>query len=106
MATSIVKSEEVKRAGEIGPQLLAALGAREHGKGPGPTEAADRRARAFALLVHAHDQIRRAFAFLRWDEEDADVIAPSLYNGVVPLPPIAIFPAARSIGVVGGSVDA
>ncbi|WP_433935461.1 hypothetical protein AB3662_12090 [Sorangium cellulosum] len=73
--------EEVKRAGEIGPQLLAALGVREHGKGPGPTEAADRRARAFALLVHAYDQVRRAVAFLRWDEEDADVIAPSLYKG-------------------------
>ncbi|WP_437631636.1 hypothetical protein [Sorangium sp. So ce854] len=73
--------EEVKRAGEIGPQLLAALGVREHGKGPGPTEAADKRARAFALLVRAYDQIRRAVAFLRWDEGDADEIAPSLYKG-------------------------
>ncbi|KYG03047.1 hypothetical protein BE21_53640, partial [Sorangium cellulosum] len=73
--------EEVKRAGEVGPQLLAALGIREHGKGPGPTEAADKRARAFSLLVHAYDQIRRAVAYLRWDEEDADVIAPSLYKG-------------------------
>ncbi|WP_437875408.1 hypothetical protein [Sorangium sp. So ce513] len=73
--------EEVKRAGEVGPQLLAALGVREHGKGPGPTEAADKRARAFALLVHAYDQIRRAVAFLRWDEDDADEIAPSLYKG-------------------------
>ncbi|WP_437776921.1 hypothetical protein [Sorangium sp. So ce1097] len=73
--------EEVRRAGEVGPQLLAALGVREHGKGPGPTEAADKRARAFALLVHAYDQIRRAVAFLRWDEGDADEIAPSLYKG-------------------------
>ncbi|WP_437319748.1 hypothetical protein [Sorangium sp. So ce385] len=73
--------EEVKRAGEVGPQLLAALGIREHGKGPGPTEAADKRARAFSLLVHAYDQVRRAVAYLRWDEEDADVIAPSLYKG-------------------------
>ncbi|WP_438015427.1 hypothetical protein WMF18_31760 [Sorangium sp. So ce315] len=73
--------EEVKRAGEVGPQFLAALGVREHGKGPGPTEAADKRARAFALLVHAYDQIRRAVAFLRWDEGDADEIAPSLYKG-------------------------
>ncbi|MGK4007893.1 hypothetical protein WMF31_35080 [Sorangium sp. So ce1036] len=72
---------EVKRAGEIGPQILAALGVREHGKGPGPTEAADRRARAFALLVHAYDQTRRAVAYLRWDEGDADAIAPSLYKG-------------------------
>ncbi|WP_437816579.1 hypothetical protein [Sorangium sp. So ce1078] len=73
--------EEVKRAGEIGPQLLAALGVREHGKGPGPTEAADKRARAFALLVHAYDQTRRAVAYLRWNEGDADTIAPSLYKG-------------------------
>ncbi|WP_437909928.1 hypothetical protein WME95_19855 [Sorangium sp. So ce327] len=73
--------EEVKRAGEIGPQILAALGVREHGKGPGPTEAADRRARAFSLLVHAYDQTRRAVAYLRWNEGDADSIAPSLYKG-------------------------
>ncbi|MGK3986025.1 hypothetical protein WME99_23465 [Sorangium sp. So ce136] len=73
--------EEVKRAGEIGPQLLAALGVREHGKGPGPTEAADKRARAFALLVHAYDQTRRAVSYLRWNEGDAETIAPSLYKG-------------------------
>ncbi|WP_441286620.1 hypothetical protein ACSRUE_30355 [Sorangium sp. KYC3313] len=73
--------EEVKRAGEIGPQILAALGVREHGKGPGPTEAADRRARTFSLLVHAYDQARRAVTYLRWDEGDADAIAPSLYKG-------------------------
>ncbi|WP_438042468.1 hypothetical protein [Sorangium sp. So ce128] len=73
--------KEVSRAGEIGPQLLAGLGVREHGKGPGPTEAADKRARAFALLVHAYDQTRRAIAYLRWDEGDADTIAPSLYKG-------------------------
>ncbi|WP_437947954.1 hypothetical protein WME98_45695 [Sorangium sp. So ce296] len=73
--------EEVKRAGEIGPQLLTALGAREHGKAPGPTEAADKRARAFALLVHAYDQTRRAVTYLRWNDGDADTIAPSLYKG-------------------------
>ncbi|WP_437624997.1 hypothetical protein [Sorangium sp. So ce1151] len=73
--------DEVNRAGDIGPQLLAALGVREHGKGPGPTEAADKRARAFALLVHAYDQTRRAVAYLRWNEGDADIIAPSLYKG-------------------------
>ncbi|WP_437900619.1 hypothetical protein [Sorangium sp. So ce124] len=73
--------EEVRRAGEIGPQILAALGVREHGKGPGPTEAADRRARAFSLLVHAYDQTRRAVSYLRWNEGDADSIAPSLYKG-------------------------
>ncbi len=73
--------DEVKRAGEIGPQLLAALGVREHGKGPGPTEAADKRARAFALLAHAYDQTRRAVAYLRWNEGNAETVAPSLYKG-------------------------
>ncbi|KYF75993.1 hypothetical protein BE17_19805, partial [Sorangium cellulosum] len=45
--------EEVRRAGELGPQLLAALGVREHGAAPGPTDAADKRARAFTLFVNA-----------------------------------------------------
>jgi hypothetical protein len=31
--------------------------------------------------VHAYDQTRRAVAYLRWNEGDADAIAPSLYKG-------------------------
>ncbi len=50
-------------------------------QGPGPTEAADKRARAFSLLVHAYDQTRRAVAYLRWNEGDADAIAPSAVQG-------------------------
>ncbi|KYF59167.1 hypothetical protein BE08_37375, partial [Sorangium cellulosum] len=48
--------EEVRRAGELGPQLLAALGVREHGAAPGPSDAADKRARAYSLFVNAYDQ--------------------------------------------------
>lgn len=73
--------DEVKRAGELGPQILAALGVREHGVAPLPTDATDKRARAFSLFVHAYAQTRRAVAYLRWDEGDADEIAPSLYKG-------------------------
>ncbi|WP_437838407.1 hypothetical protein [Sorangium sp. So ce1153] len=73
--------EEVRRAGELGPQLLAALGVREHGAAPGPTDAADKRARAFTLFVNAYDQTRRAVAYLRWNEDDLETIAPSLYKG-------------------------
>ncbi|WP_437717274.1 hypothetical protein WMF45_13170 [Sorangium sp. So ce448] len=51
---------EVRRAGEFGPELLAALGVREHGAAPGPSEAADRRARSFTLLVDAYDQTASA----------------------------------------------
>ncbi|WP_437681482.1 hypothetical protein [Sorangium sp. So ce131] len=73
--------QEVHRAGELGPQILAALGVREHGAAPAPTDATDRRARAFSLFMHAYDQTRRAVAYLRWDEDDAEAIAPSLYKG-------------------------
>ncbi|WP_437907778.1 hypothetical protein WME95_07775 [Sorangium sp. So ce327] len=31
--------------------------------------------------MRADDQTRRAVAYLRWDEGDADTIAPSLYKG-------------------------
>ncbi|WP_437293039.1 hypothetical protein [Sorangium sp. So ce426] len=31
--------------------------------------------------MHAYDQTRRAIAYLRWNEGDADTIAPSLYKG-------------------------
>ncbi|WP_437329039.1 hypothetical protein [Sorangium sp. So ce381] len=73
--------EEVRRAGELGPELLASLGVREHGAAPGPSEAADRRARAFTLFVDAYDQTRRAVTYLRWKEDDIEAIAPSLYKG-------------------------
>ena len=73
--------EEVKRAGDLGALLLAALGVREHGVVVAPAEAADRRARAFTLFVRAYDQVRRAVGYIRWDEGDADLVAPSLYKG-------------------------
>ncbi|WP_437625608.1 hypothetical protein [Sorangium sp. So ce1151] len=73
--------EEVRRAGELGPELLAALGVREHGAAPGPSDAADKRARAFTLFVNAYDQTRRAVSYLRWNEDDLETIAPSLYKG-------------------------
>jgi len=61
--------------------LLAALGVREHGASPPAFDAAERRACAFTLFMRAYDQARRAVIFLRWDEGDADEIAPSLYKG-------------------------
>lgn len=72
--------DEVRRAAQLGPQLLAALGVRDQGRIPSG-EAPGRRARAFSLLVRTYDQIRRAVGYLRWDEDDADSIAPSLYKG-------------------------
>ena len=44
-------------------------------------ESAEQRDRAFTLFIRCYDQIRRAILFLRWEQDDADTIAPSLYPG-------------------------
>ena len=63
-------------------QLLAALGERGQPLDIAQAEgAAERRLRAFALFMRAYDACRRAIAYLRWDEDDADTIAPSLFKG-------------------------
>ena len=74
-----VNLRQVQRAAELGPELLAALG--ERGQQPGVEGAADQRLRAFALFMRAYDACRRAVAYLRWDEGDADAVAPSLFKG-------------------------
>ena len=43
--------------------------------------ASDERARAYTLLVKAYDQARRAASYLRWTQNDADKVVPSLYAG-------------------------
>jgi hypothetical protein len=73
--------DEVHRAGELGPLLLAALGVRDHGVPLEPVKAADQRRRAYTLFFRAYDETRRAIGYLRWHEGDAEDIAPSLYKG-------------------------
>ncbi|MFT3766094.1 MAG: hypothetical protein QM820_11350 [Minicystis sp.] len=73
--------DEVTRAGELGPLLLAALGAREHGVPLSPSAIADQRRRAFTLFLRAYNESRRAITYLRWNDGDADDFAPSLYAG-------------------------
>jgi len=41
----------------------------------------DMRQRVYTLFFRAYDQVRRAIIFLRWDEDDADTIIPSLFAG-------------------------
>ena len=59
-----------------------ALGAKEQPgvKTPDPSNVAERRSRAYTLFVRAYDQCRRAAAYLRWNEGDADEFAPSLFT--------------------------
>jgi hypothetical protein len=42
--------------------------------------AADLRQRAYTLMARVYDQARRMIAFLRWNQGDAERIAPSLYR--------------------------
>ncbi|HEU4405361.1 MAG TPA: hypothetical protein VFS43_08745 [Polyangiaceae bacterium] len=79
-----VTSAEVERAAQLAPLLVEAFGRRRQGaNGSGaPTEARDRLARAYTLFFNAYDDCRRAAAFLRWREGDADDFAPTLKRQV------------------------
>lgn len=73
-----VERAEVDRATALGRELFAALGRREQlltSQSPKST-----RARAFTLFVRAYDACQRAVTYLRWDEGDADTLAPSLFK--------------------------
>jgi hypothetical protein len=74
-----VELREVERAAALGPMLEAVAGAKRLSDRPG-YDAADRRLRAFALLEGAYDGARRALAYLRWTEGDADTLAPSIFR--------------------------
>lgn len=75
-----VKLADLDKADALAKRFIDALGARE--QGPAPTaELADLSQRAFTQAVNTYDQVRRAVSFLRWNEGDADDIAPSLWAG-------------------------
>jgi hypothetical protein len=80
-AKTAVEDAELDRASDVGVRLLAALAAKP-GKGsaaaPKITDAADRRARAIALVAKAYEECRRAVAYLRWHEGGDSDLAPSL----------------------------
>jgi hypothetical protein len=57
---------------------MIAIGSREQAPAA-IDEASNNRQRAFTLLLTAYSQVRRAITYLRWNEGDADSIAPSLY---------------------------
>ena len=67
-------------AGErVAYRMSEALSGREHGVLRAP--AAETRVRALSDLVQKHDEVRRMMRFLRWKEDDADDIVPSLFIG-------------------------
>jgi hypothetical protein len=76
-----VELEDVERAAQLGPQILVALGARDQPgvKEPDAADPAERRTRAYTLFVRAYEECRRAVHYLRWHEDDAADIVPSLH---------------------------
>jgi hypothetical protein len=71
---------ELDRADVLGKQLTDAVGARE--QAPAVTaEVAVQRQRNFTVFSRTYDQVRRVISYLRWNEDDVDSIAPSLYAG-------------------------
>ncbi|HMI89019.1 MAG TPA: hypothetical protein VK550_33305 [Polyangiaceae bacterium] len=77
---SATQLTELDQAETLADRILTTVGQRE--QGPAVVAAsAEIRQRAFSLFVSAYDHARRAISFLRWNEEDVDKIAPSLYAG-------------------------
>ncbi|MEO7034766.1 MAG: hypothetical protein ABI548_12735 [Polyangiaceae bacterium] len=71
---------ELDHADVLGKRMTDAVGARE--QAPSVTaEVALQRQRNFTLFSRSYDQIRRALSYLRWDAEDLENIAPSLFAG-------------------------
>jgi hypothetical protein len=78
-----ITADQVERAAQLGVLLVEAFGRRQQrtdGAGD-PGENADRLARVYELFYNAYDECRRAVAFLRWHQGDADAFAPSLQQG-------------------------
>ncbi len=77
---SALEESELVAASNLADRIVAALGERE--QNPTRTaEAALVRQQAYTLWTRAYDEARRAVAYLRWHQGDADKIAPSLYAG-------------------------
>jgi hypothetical protein len=71
---------ELDRADKLATRIQRLVGLREQSPAE-IAESADNRARAFTVFYRGYNQVRRAISFLRWDEDDVEKIAPSLYAG-------------------------
>jgi len=80
-----VQVSELDHAERTADRLATALGMKEQGPSVASEVSATRNG-AYTLFIKAYDQARRAVAFLRWEQGDADTIAPSLYAGRVRKP--------------------
>jgi hypothetical protein len=75
-----VTEAELDEADAALDTLMTHLGMRDQTPATKEATALDRQ-KAYTLFVNAYDQVRRAVSFLRWTQDDADEIAPSLFGG-------------------------
>jgi hypothetical protein len=78
-----VTQADIERAGELGFQLLVALGQRDQGTDGASTPAKQEedRLKAFWLYHDIYEESRQAMTYVRWREGDADQLTPSLFSG-------------------------
>jgi hypothetical protein len=97
-----VTSEDLVRGTELACAAFAMRSrpARDLAGRGGPDDGALRARRAWTLLDRAYGQCRRALAYVRFEEDDVDLIAPSLRRnrgvGRKPAPVISLASAPRS----------
>jgi hypothetical protein len=75
-----VTTRHLERAERLSLALLKSLGERRLVL---RKEEKQEELRAMTLLVRRYDEVRGSVVFVRWQEKDADMIAPSLYSGRV-----------------------
>jgi len=101
-----VQPADLEAAERLADRLITAVGLREQGPVTLAVAVAARQ-RAFTLFMSSYDQARRAVQYLRWNENDADTIAPSLYakrgGGRRPAEPSGDEPTAPGTVVTPGS---
>lgn len=72
-----ITEDDLNRGAQIGPAAFALVSRREFQES-GMSDGTLRVRRAWTLLDRAYNQCRRALGFLRFDDGDADTLAPSL----------------------------
>jgi hypothetical protein len=73
-------SEDELTQAELSAERLASGVAKKNGPKEHAEQLAEMRDRAFTLFIYAYGHVRRAVQYLRWDHNDADAFAPSLYR--------------------------
>ncbi len=72
-----LKLADLDRAETVAQRMSAAMGDRDNGVSRAP--AMELRARALSKLLQTYEEVRRMMTFLRWHQDDADAITPSLW---------------------------